>query len=806
MRSTRCNAERRIGALVLACGLGIARAHGQTAAVAIPLDVEWQAESANAAEPATAFRERCRDPRLGVRALSAVVVDRGRLSVDADLRPRTRDYQIGELSRDVRDLRDAGIPPEARTQPWGLDLTGATIRIALELPDIREAMVQLFVETENGDGIRARYYGKATDIMRPGRSVVEFAPDPVATGACTTYRDVWVDITKVARVGLKIGLDRNAAAGFRGTLGLVEAGIRWSAADRVSAIARQKTAQQKRREPTDAALWRRLPPLPSLAGARRVPISAATLTGGAPNVVVGETLVSPIAGTRVVDIRFSSYRPDAAARSAQLVINPEQPLDLRDRVVSAFVAIGRTLRGVVTRPNQVQLELWDVDGRVWRGPAEGVSGSLLFTDAGVAESATWVRVEAAPFAANLPQTMGHRTPGFRPDLVTRIGLRFELGKNSHLLNGSTTAGALLVSDLMISDTPATGALALAPRPRAAARPTVRAAAVSGPLPLVGINYAFFEFGSDVGRSAYPGYDGSRGFSANRHRLVREFDLFCRKGVDLVRVFLLGDLRTGVTYDSAGMVSGLDEFALADLRALLDAATTRVALMPVLIDFLIADRAHESRLLDRTVRVGEAPQVIVDPAHRRAFIEHALRPIVRALADAERRRPGAIYAIDVGNELENAKAIFTPALVPAVVEFVELVAEMIREEAPTIPVTLGSRDRDALVEVWSGSSVDLPQFHVYDKMAEEESRPFDYPAARLGFAAPVIIGEIEPTNVADKLDAIARNGYAAALFWSWRGLDGYVVDLDELQRWKARRRESLGLEVSIPACGGASPAP
>ena len=96
-------------------------------------------------------------------------------------------------------------------------------------------------------------------------------------------------------------------------------------------------------------------------------------------------------------------------------------------------------------------------------------------------------------------------------------------------------------------------------------------------------------------------------------------------------------------------------------------------------------------------------------------------------------------------------------------------------------------------------MDVHQFHFYDKMQEEESRPLSYPARELGLTGPVIVGEVEPTNIPDKLDTITRNGYDAALFWSWRGLDGYVVDLDELAAWKQRKRESVGLPPQPSSC-------
>ena len=44
-------------------------------------------------------------------------------------------------------------------------------------------------------------------------------------------------------------------------------------------------------------------------------------------------------------------------------------------------------------------------------------------------------------------------------------------------------------------------------------------------------------------------------------------------------------------------------------------------------------------------------------------------------------------------------------------------------------------------------------------------PLDYPAADLGLDRPVLVGELEPANVAQKLAILEATGYAGALFWS-----------------------------------------
>jgi hypothetical protein len=760
--------------------------------VQIPIDAAWQRESAGGVPARPGFRSRCGDSIIGLRGATALEpAGAGGLLVGLALDP-VKD--VAEIYREIEDLRDAPLLEGARGRPWGLDLTAATLTLEIDVPGaLRDAYAQGFLESESADGIRSKYYGPPEQIGRAGRMRVAFSPRANPPERCEVFVDTFFDLRRVVAVGLKVGLDRlDARRGFSGSIRLTGASVEWRTAERPN----DAGAADPRRESlssVDRGVLGTLPPLELPAAADLVSSAGLqTTTNAAGSMAPGRSVSLDRVGAREFVVSIPPYQPDVAARSARASVVLPQPLNLLGRTVTVAAAISPGLRGVLTRPNLLGLELYDVDGRVLRGPVEGLSASIRFSPSGAEEASTWVRLEAAPFEGQLPQAMGHKDRGFRGDAVTRIGVRFEVGKHSDALLGPMyrTSGALLLSDFWITGTAAA--------PSAAADPLERPLPLAPPLAhraemLVGLNYAVIGFGTDVGIFPYGDRDISRGFSAHRQKLARDFDLFRTKGVDIVRVFLLGDLRSGLQYDAAGRVSGLDAAAMDDLDALIEAAGAHgLKLIPVLVDFLAADGVAESALLDRVVPVGEAPLVFTDPDHRGAFVDRALRPVVRVLADANRRWPGLIYAVDIVNEIENARAIFVPGSVPAVVDFVRTVRDMIRAEAPGISVTLGSRDRDALVGVWSDLDLDVWQFHHYDKMQAEEGRPLAYHVSGLGLEGPVILGEVEPADLAAKLDTIDANGYDAALFWSWRGLDGYVVNLDELAAWKDRRRASLGL--------------
>lgn len=128
--------------------------------------------------------------------------------------------------------------------------------------------------------------------------------------------------------------------------------------------------------------------------------------------------------------------------------------------------------------------------------------------------------------------------------------------------------------------------------------------------VVGINLPFYQY-ADLGVFPYGERDVG-GFSSRPAKLQRHFALFKKNRIQVVRVFLLGDLRTGVTYDAAGRVSGLDKYALKDLEALIAAAATNeVALCPVLIDFMAADGSRDREYGAKRWKDGEAPEVFLN---------------------------------------------------------------------------------------------------------------------------------------------------------------------------------------------------
>jgi hypothetical protein len=283
--------------------------------------------------------------------------------------------------------------------------------------------------------------------------------------------------------------------------------------------------------------------------------------------------------------------------------------------------------------------------------------------------------------------------------------------------------------------------------------------------LAGVNLPWLNAFWDVGRNPYGTEPG--GFSHNRPKLDADFAYLSSKSVEVMRVFLFGDLRTGVEFDANGHPTGLDEYALADVQALFDSAREhRLWLIPVLFSFELADGVSS----EGGARVGEHPDLIADAA-KRALLVQALSPLLKQVGG-----DSAVLAWDVMNEPNLAKAVTPADMASFLRAFVDEIHASTSQRA-----TVGCQTRAELDRVRS-LGLDLYSFHAFDK--DESAYPLDYPVASLILDKPCLVTELEPTRVGEKLTSLEANGYAGGLFWSLNAGDGFDFRAvaDEFDSW------------------------
>jgi hypothetical protein len=281
----------------------------------------------------------------------------------------------------------------------------------------------------------------------------------------------------------------------------------------------------------------------------------------------------------------------------------------------------------------------------------------------------------------------------------------------------------------------------------------------------GANLPWEGYGHDLGLSPWGG--AADGFSsvAGLAKLRADFSYLHQQNVKVVRIFLFCDLRSGVSFNADGSMT-FQDVALTDFRALLTTAQAyEIRLIPVLFDYTLADGvATENGFV-----VGEHPELITDPAKKQALLN--LFAAFFQCFGANKN----IWCWDVMNEPEYMSAVSAASAKTFIGDFVSL----IHQQAPGAKVTLGCCNRGDLAN-WTMVGLDIYQFHYYDKM--ENQFPFDFPSANLQLNKPVLIGEIEPTDIVKKLDTAKADGYAGALFWSLNADYNFRAVASDFQQW------------------------
>ena len=464
------------------------------------------------------------------------------------------------------------------------------------------------------------------------------------------------------------------------------------------------------------------------------------------------------------------------------------PQDLSSYSVTIVARVSRSMIG---RPfNGIQIFSKSVDGRgVWSS-----------------QYGKWMNVSAPDrIEISYTPTRGDQDPqawyedGFDPTKLSILGIKIGTGGGStSTYDGTVTIESIKINKINLpSDAP-----------KLIQTPYLKDRAESMK-PVSEVSFKNFSGTSLYYKASTFGYDigGRNGFSSRKGELNNWFKTLKGNGVNIVRLFTFTDLRNNaIKFDRKGKPTGYDKKVVADLVALVDAAAAvDIKLILPLFDFLLADGVKEE---GDTGRVGEHPNLLTNPEHKKALIGIFRKILIEVKQKTKRSgKYDTILAFEPMNEPELTNVTDHPFTMPYTQKFVADFASLFREVFPDKPVSFSTFNLKGLSNwIHLLKAGDIMQIHWYSK--GEGYDKLDTPRGKLNIPnnVKVMYGEAEPGNIHDIMSIIHSKGYEGVLFWhdnNYRFLN-QSKKLRDFKRWRAsdlRSEKETGGRTKLAKVGG-----
>jgi len=326
----------------------------------------------------------------------------------------------------------------------------------------------------------------------------------------------------------------------------------------------------------------------------------------------------------------------------------------------------------------------------------------------------------------------------------------------------------------------------------------------------GCNYPWSTDGTNV----YYGMDfggnvwGSHvGVSTRRRAIAGDFARMASLGFTVARWFVFADGRSGIEYDGRGLPAGPDARLYTDLDAALGIARdVDIRLALVLLDHrwmfegvpdVIADPLTGA-LLEARLPDGRA-QVLDTQSGRHALMQNVIEPVVRRYGVTGERADlgGHILAFEFMNEpdfiieeweRDLSSRVASPLRFEILAELVSRTSRVVHLHTRALTTMAAAR----LHNLWAWGDpelgIDFVQVHSYPDVNHpaRDADVFGMPAASLGMAKPIVLGEFPgnapeqcppgaappPTTLDQYLEFAVSAGYQGAWPWSFSGTDAY----------------------------------
>ncbi len=293
----------------------------------------------------------------------------------------------------------------------------------------------------------------------------------------------------------------------------------------------------------------------------------------------------------------------------------------------------------------------------------------------------------------------------------------------------------------------------------------------------GINYAWKHYSGDFGGI---GPWVKEGVAADPAPFEQELNDMAANGIEVIRWWVWPEFWTdAITFDANGTPNQLGQQAIDDaLKALelVDNAGMRVMFCMFSFDGFRPTREKFG------IKMTGYHDIVVDDAKRTALMSNVVRPFIAALGKSP--HASALHSWDVINEPEWAmtgtnkyggndfepNGELEPVSHDQMEAFIGDTIEIMRQETPDVPVTIGSA-AVKWMNAWNETDIDFYQPHIYDWV--NDYWPYSASPEELGFGdKPMIMGEYPVEGLANAdhetmLESWFTNGYAGALGWDYR---------------------------------------
>jgi len=474
--------------------------------------------------------------------------------------------------------------------------------------------------------------------------------------------------------------------------------------------------------------------------------------------------ISRINGSASVALSFKSHSPDPEKRSSVVYFNLNSETNMAGMFLFTSVEVRGGIVGQGHQGSRVFLELHDANGKAMYGPHIRIP-----------QEGKKIHIVMRPTVSE-PMPTGSFQNNFDLTRVVKIGLRFALGNS---VNSFPANGRLYIEDILaITNTELIASLLPKPDNRRVTQDTINLTYQYRKLKwktekknfFVGINYPWHYYGMDVGQNPY-GQPENAGWSANQEKLIADFEMFKESGIDIVRIYIFFDLRTGLTYQD-GKLLAFDKYVWRDIESIFVAAhKTDMKIIPVLFDFGVADGQGKDN------GSGEHPELLFFQ-DKHNFLAYLMRSTLQAMNAWNEKYGEPVFAVELMNEPENMAMLIIPGYFEALKNWLKDLINIIHNET-SFKVTLGSYSIVDMQKWWKDLDIDAWQFHFYRYMAaEHEQNPIDLRREKVDLSGPVFAGEYEPEDIVKNLKALKENGYGGIIFWAWNTNDGFKLESSE----------------------------